>query len=157
MPLNRGEYDDVLLPFVDGMRYKMSNSKRWHGTRSWETATPLQLLEHLRGEVGELEEALRDGSPLEGFLEAVDVANLAAMIADRLGMLRRSPITLTEATPDRNAVGATCPHGYADSRYCPECIRPIHRSDCAAIVGLDRPCDCGADPGFRGASSAVPA
>lgn len=134
MPLNRGEFDDVLLPFLDGMRYKMSNSKRWHGTRTWETTPVQQLVECLRGEVAELEEALRDGSPLEGFLEAVDVGNVAMMIADRLGMLRErqvdlEPVTEAAAAPAQRKSGTdlwpgTCPHGYADHRYCRQCQHP---------------------------------
>ena len=86
MPLNKGEYDDVLQPFQDAMRYKLSNSKRYAGTRAWESVPVADLVEGLKKEVAELEEAMIEGTPIETVLEAVDVANFAMMIADRYGM-----------------------------------------------------------------------
>lgn len=86
MPLNRGEYDDALRPFHEAMRYKLSNSKRYAGTRAWEGVPIKDLIEGLHKEVAELEEAYNLGTPIEVVLEAVDVANFAMMIADRFGM-----------------------------------------------------------------------
>ncbi len=91
MPLYRGEYDDVFGPFVDAMKYKMANSKRFHGQRKWEQTDVAWLLAALEAEVAELREAVTQGTAIEGVLEAVDVANVAMMIADRLGMPRRDP------------------------------------------------------------------
>lgn len=127
MPLYRQEFDDVLLPFLDGMRYKMSNSKRWHGTRTWETTSPEELLKYLKGEVAELEEALREGSDLEVFLECVDVANVAMMVSDSVRKTGRSiPNSASTETRDVAEPGilATCPHGFADRSYCRECQHP---------------------------------
>lgn len=121
MPLYKGEYEDVLMPFLDGMRMKMANSKRFHGTRTWETTDTAKLLDGLRAELQELEEAITSGSRLEAILEAFDVANMAMMLADRLGLPRYDPPVKPNALPGSVPLPPICPHGYASPWYCPEC------------------------------------
>lgn len=79
MSTYRGEHEDILLPFIDGMRYKLAaHSKKGD---SWKTTSVEQMLEYLDKEVVELKEAIRTGNRVEIQLEAADIGNFAMFIA----------------------------------------------------------------------------
>lgn len=79
MPAYKGEYEDVLRPFMDGMRYKLSTNK--HKGRAWDEYTLEQLLGRAQEELEELRQAVTGGNRIEVLLEACDVANFCMMIA----------------------------------------------------------------------------
>lgn len=81
MPAYKGEYEDVLRPFVDAMRHKLASNKH-RGTRSWQTMSPDDLLKMLKKEVDELAEAIKGGNQIEILLEAADVGNFAMMLSN---------------------------------------------------------------------------
>ena len=75
-------YEREIKMFADAMRYKLTlNSSRG----KWEDTTIGYVMEKLRREVKELEEAIAKGSMVEILLEGADVANYA-MIASHLAM-----------------------------------------------------------------------
>lgn len=81
MPTYNGEYEDVIRPFVDAMRYKMANNKH-KGERKWVEMAPSTLLSLIEAEVKELEEAIARGNTTEIMLEAADIANFCMMVAN---------------------------------------------------------------------------
>ena len=81
MPAYKGEYEDVLRPFVDAMRYKLASNKH-RGKRNWQDLSPEALLNMLKKEVNELEEAIKSGNQIEILLEAADVGNFAMMVSN---------------------------------------------------------------------------
>lgn len=80
MPQYRGEYEDALQPFFDAMRHKLTANKH-KGRRKWETVPVEKLLELMKKEVKELEEAIAGGNTIEMLLEAADIGNFAMMVA----------------------------------------------------------------------------
>lgn len=81
MPAYKGEYEDVLGPFVDAMRHKLASNKH-RGKRNWQDVSPQVLLKYLKKEIEELEEAIEGGNQIEILLEAADVGNFAMMLAN---------------------------------------------------------------------------
>lgn len=75
------DYDREIAALVDAMRYKLKvhKAKGHLANRDGERYSIEEVLELLRGEVEELEEAIASGSPIETILEAADVANYAMM------------------------------------------------------------------------------
>lgn len=80
MPQYNGEHEDVLRPFVDAMRHKLASNKH-KAARRWQEDSPETLLERLKGEVQELEDAIKGGNTVEMLLEAADVGNYSMMVA----------------------------------------------------------------------------
>lgn len=80
MPAYNGEFEDVIRPFVDAMRYKLSANS--HKKRNWKDNTALEMLALLKQEVEELEEAIKRGNTIEIMLEGADVANFAMFIVN---------------------------------------------------------------------------
>lgn len=66
--------------FAALMEAAIRSKEKRYGREGWKTARPSELWEHFREEVAEFERA--EGDRL--LWEAVDVANLAMMLADRL-------------------------------------------------------------------------
>lgn len=81
MPAYKGEFEDVLRPFVDAMRHKLASNK-YKGKRNWEDDSPETLLKRLKEEIDELEEAIKGGNQIEILLEAADVGNFAMMVSN---------------------------------------------------------------------------
>lgn len=76
--MSRG-WDKPMRSLMQVMRRKMRANV--HKSR-WIDESPDWLLERLRAEVGELEDAISLGNPDEVLEECADVANFAMMIAD---------------------------------------------------------------------------
>lgn len=101
MPAYKGEYEDVLRPFLDAMRHKLASSKH-RGKRKWQEVPLGDLLKLLKGEIVELEEAIAGGNTVEMLLEAADVGNFAMMVAN---------VAIQQAagnTPLKNSVLGDC-------------------------------------------------
>lgn len=79
MPAYNGEYEDIIRPFVDGMRYKLANNK--HKGQVWRDQSLEKLFELAKQEINELEEAIQRGNTIEIMLEAADVGNFVMFIA----------------------------------------------------------------------------
>ncbi len=80
------QYDNWLLRLADAQRYKL----RKNAHKGYLGDLPLrEIIDKLKAEVVELEDALSRGSEIESILEAADVANfaLAAVIAAYDGRL----------------------------------------------------------------------
>jgi hypothetical protein len=96
------EYDKWLLRLMDAQRYKL----RKNAHKGYLGDLPVkEIIEKLKAEVVELEDALSRGSEIESILEASDVANfaLAAVIAAYDGRLK-DVSTGTEGTEFRTQV-----------------------------------------------------
>lgn len=74
-----GEYEDILQPFLDAMRYKLHVNR--HKGVNWSQNSIEDLFKRLRGEVDELEEAIKQGNTVEMLLESADVANYACILS----------------------------------------------------------------------------
>ncbi len=82
--------DDAILKFAESMQFKLSTNEHKACSvmnpnnvgRSWRECTKTWLLQRLREEVLELEEALKKGRRNDIKYEAVDVGNFAMMIHD---------------------------------------------------------------------------
>lgn len=84
------EYDKWLLRLMDAQRYKL----RKNAHKGYLGSMPVkEIIDKLKAEVVELEDALSRGSEIESILEASDVANfaLAAVIAAYDGRLKDVP------------------------------------------------------------------
>lgn len=79
MPAYRGEHEDILLPFVDAMRYKLAANR--HKGKKWDDNTIEGLFEKAMAELEELREAIASGNRTEIQLEAADVGNFVMFIA----------------------------------------------------------------------------
>jgi NTP pyrophosphatase (non-canonical NTP hydrolase) len=71
--------EPALKTFFEAMVYKLHRNR--HKGR-WEDMDLAKAFDHLVGETGELDEAVRRGSNIEIILEAADVANFAMIIAN---------------------------------------------------------------------------
>ena len=69
----------LVSDFADDMIFKLRRNQH---KKHWDTVTNKWLLERLKEEVKELEEALLLNNDEDVRLECADVANFAAMIAD---------------------------------------------------------------------------
>lgn len=78
MPNEVLQYREDIRRFVDAMIYKL---KVHHRKGRWEDLTAEAMVEKLKGEVAELEAALKTGNLVEVMLEAADVANYGLIIA----------------------------------------------------------------------------
>lgn len=72
------QYAHDIRRFMDAMLYKL---KKHSGKGRWHDMAVEKAMELLRGEVLELDEAIRDGNRIEIELEAADVANYAMIVA----------------------------------------------------------------------------
>jgi len=72
------QYREDIRRFVDAMVYKL---KVHHRKGRWEDLTAESQIANLKGEVTELEEAVKNGNLVEVMLEAADVANYGLIIA----------------------------------------------------------------------------
>ena len=104
---------DVLGPFarwptvywfaLEMVRKLDSNKPKKGGREGWENDDPLALLGRLREEVEELSAARNDIG------EAADVANMAMMVADSIGLLRSdAPSALGSCVSTSKIVCGTC-------------------------------------------------
>lgn len=78
LPEEVQQYRDDIRRFVDAMVYKL---RVHHKKGRWEEMPLERALELLRGEVQELDTAVKEGNLLEILTEAADVANYAMIIA----------------------------------------------------------------------------
>lgn len=76
-----GSHEDILLPFVDAMRYKLSANR--HKGKRWDENTLEQLFEKAKAELDELQEAIAGGNRTEILLESADLSNFAMFIASK--------------------------------------------------------------------------
>ena len=90
------EFRPALLAFCQVMEQRLQ-AKENKGT--WQAA-PLELLQHLRQNVDDLEQAVKgpqgQAAALMVTLEAADVANYAMMVCDRFGTTASSTMHLKE-------------------------------------------------------------
>lgn len=90
------EFRPALLAFCQVMEQRLA-AKENKGT--WQ-ASPLELLQHLRQNVADLEKAVKGEPGREAALavtqEAADVANYAMMLCDRFGTTAHSTMHLKE-------------------------------------------------------------
>lgn len=77
MPAYDGRHDRELRMFTDAMRAKLASNRR---KGRWEGVNLQKALAKLRGEVRELEEAIKGGNVTEILLEGADVGNWAMII-----------------------------------------------------------------------------
>lgn len=78
LPVNLYGYRRDIQRFFYGMLYKLHKNAHKGG---WKDGTVDKYIELLRGEMDELEEAIRTGNVVHILDEACDVANFALMIA----------------------------------------------------------------------------
>lgn len=78
LPEEVEQYEDDIRRFVHAMVYKL---KIHHNKGRWEDLPIGKALQLLRGEVKELDEAMRGGNLIEILTEAADVGNFAMIIA----------------------------------------------------------------------------
>ena len=102
MPAYDGEYEKELLPFVDAMRVKLAMNKH---KGKWENISLDVAMDKLRGEVDELEEAIKRGNTVEMLLESADVAN-QAMIAFNIALQKALEGSTSTSTPAPKTEGA---------------------------------------------------
>lgn len=95
MDSNNDQIKQMVDTFSARMHKKiMQRQERW-GKTSWKKADPLGLLAHLNKEVAELVEEIaktergEKTDPELLLMEAVDIANLAMMIADRYATITK--------------------------------------------------------------------
>jgi|SRR5690242_13276980 len=69
----------------------MASEMEGHADKgTWDQASPIELLEHLRSEVDELEAALKVGYDPDSIIrECADASNISMLIADRTRTLKR--------------------------------------------------------------------
>lgn len=84
IPDNLAPVENEIKTFFEAMVYKLrKNSGKGH----WDELSLIQVLELMRKEMAELEEAINEGASFEITLEASDIANFALMAASiALGM-----------------------------------------------------------------------
>jgi len=100
--------------FADCMEHKLRKNDHKGG---WEKQTNEQLFKLLRGEVDELEAALKDEPALHVVFEAADIANFAMMIAwNALRQMVQPEVKDDDRReqgkdrPDPTMVHRSCPH-----------------------------------------------
>jgi len=74
--------------FAELMDTRITIKQKKYGGDTWKTATPQGLLNHLKEEVQELQDALNADNLDNVVIESTDVANLAMMIVDVTGGLK---------------------------------------------------------------------
>lgn len=130
MPAYKGEYEDVIRPFVDAMRHKMASSKL-RGKREWQDIPLTELMSRLKAEIVELEEAIAGGNTVEMLLEAADIGNFAMMVAN-------VAIRQAAAVVDQGATHTFKPSAYIPPEllYCPKHGKIGYA---IAMAGSDKP------------------
>lgn len=81
MPAYKGEHEDIVVPFVDAMRFKLAANK--HKGKRFEDMSFDDMFEKLQAEVEELREAIAGGNQFEIIFEGADIANFACFIASK--------------------------------------------------------------------------
>lgn len=74
--------------FAELMDIRINVKQEKYGGDTWKEASPQGLLNHLKEEVQELQDALNASNINNAMIEATDVANLAMMIVDVCGGLK---------------------------------------------------------------------